>query len=211
MRKIRAVVFDMDGVLIDAKDWHYEALNQALGLFGYGISRLDHLTTFDGLPTRKKLEMLTLERGLPKGLHGFINELKQRYTTGIIHQKCKPVFAHEYALSKLKDAGYKLAVASNSVRATVELMMEKSNLSQFLELMVSNQDVQRAKPDPEMYMTTARLLDFDPADCLVVEDHPHGIQSAEAAGCPVLVVDSPDDVNLANIYAGIRRAERMLT
>ena len=49
---IRGVVFDMDGVLIEAKDWHYEALNRALGLFGFGISRYEHLTTYDGLPTR---------------------------------------------------------------------------------------------------------------------------------------------------------------
>lgn len=53
---IKAVLFDMDGVLIDAKDWHYEALNKALGLFGLGISRYDHLHTFDGLPTNVKLE-----------------------------------------------------------------------------------------------------------------------------------------------------------
>jgi beta-phosphoglucomutase len=52
---IKAVVFDMDGVLIEAKDWHYEALNRALKLFGYEISRYEHLTTFDGLPTRRKL------------------------------------------------------------------------------------------------------------------------------------------------------------
>ncbi|STK74080.1 2-deoxyglucose-6-phosphatase [Escherichia coli] len=50
---IKAILFDMDGVLIDAKEWHYEALNKALDLFGMKISRFDHLTTFDGLPTKK--------------------------------------------------------------------------------------------------------------------------------------------------------------
>jgi HAD superfamily hydrolase (TIGR01509 family) len=205
--EIRAVVFDMDGVLIEARDWHYEALNRALALFGYSISRLDHLTTFDGLPTKKKLEMLTLERGLPRGLHAFLNDLKQAYTTEITHQKCKPVFAHEYALSKLKALGYKLAVASNSVRATVELMMEKSNLRPYLDLLVSNQDVRNAKPDPEMYLTAAGGLGLAPAQCLVVEDNANGIKSAEAAGCPVLVVDGVEDVNLANVLAAVRRAE----
>ena len=61
--EIKAIVFDMDGVLIEAKDWHYEALNRALRLFGYEISRYDHLVTYDGLPTSKKLEMLSLEKG----------------------------------------------------------------------------------------------------------------------------------------------------
>ncbi|HCF3308648.1 TPA: HAD hydrolase-like protein, partial [Pseudomonas aeruginosa] len=54
---IKAVIFDMDGVLIEAKDWHYDALNKALNLFGYNISRHDHLTSYDGLPTSRKLEM----------------------------------------------------------------------------------------------------------------------------------------------------------
>ena len=80
MTKIKAILFDMDGVLIEAKDWHYEALNNALQLFGMEISRYDHLITYDGLPTKKKLEMLTMERGLPVGLHHFINDMKQQYT-----------------------------------------------------------------------------------------------------------------------------------
>ena len=90
--KIKAIVFDMDGVLIEAKDWHYEALNRALRLFGYEISRYDHLITYDGLPTAKKLEMLSIEKGLPQGLHKFINEMKQRYTIEIVNAKCKPMF-----------------------------------------------------------------------------------------------------------------------
>ncbi len=69
---IRAVMFDMDGVLIDAREWHYEALNRALGLLGFTINRYDHLSSYDGLPTRRKLEMLSIERGLPRGLHDFL-------------------------------------------------------------------------------------------------------------------------------------------
>ena len=80
MSKIKAIIFDMDGVLIDAKEWHYEALNKALSLFGYEISRYDHLITYDGLPTKDKLKMLSMERGLPEKLHPYINQLKQKYT-----------------------------------------------------------------------------------------------------------------------------------
>lgn len=205
--RIRAVVFDMDGVLIDAKDWHYEALNRALNLFGYNITRVDHLTTFDGLPTRKKLEMLSLERGLPTGLHAFLNDLKQIYTTELVNSRCKPTFAHEYALSRLRDDGYKLAVASNSVRASVELMMEKSWLKPYLDLLLSNQDVRHAKPDPEIYLTAAERLGVKPTECLVVEDNPNGIRAAEGAGCPVLAVANVQDVHLAAIRDAIRIAE----
>ena len=87
---IQAVVFDMDGVLIEARDWHYEALNRALGHFGWNISRADHLSTFNGLPTRDKLDMLSRTQGLPRELHGFLNKLKQRYTRELIVTSCQP-------------------------------------------------------------------------------------------------------------------------
>ena len=103
MTKIKAILFDMDGVLIDAKEWHFEAMNKALELFGMNISRYDHLITYDGLPTQVKLKMLSLEQGLPVALHGFINDMKQLYTLGIVHALCKPRFHHEFALSKLKE------------------------------------------------------------------------------------------------------------
>ena len=207
MAEIKAIIFDMDGVLIDAKDWHYEALNKALALFGFSISRYDHLVTYDGLPTKKKLEMLTLERGLPKGLHQFINDLKQIYTMEMIFQKCKPVFYHEYALSRLKAEGYKLAVASNSIRQTVELMMEKSNLARYMDLMLSNQDVSKPKPDPEIYNTAITRLGLKPEECLIVEDNQNGIKAAQASGANVMIVSSVEDVNYTNIKANIKKFE----
>ncbi len=205
--EIKAVVFDMDGVLINAREWHYEALNRALGLFGYSISRADHLTTFDGLPTSKKLELLTRERGLPADLHAFINEVKQLFTVEQIHMHCRPLFTHEYTLSKLKAAGYKVGLASNSIKSTIELMMQKANLASYLDVVLSNQDVTHAKPHPEMYLKAAELLKVPPAQCLVVEDNEHGIKSATAAGCHVLVVTDVNEVQLDRVLDAIRRAE----
>lgn len=205
--RIEAVIFDMDGVLIDAKEWHYEALNRALEYFGYTISRADHLSTFDGLPTRRKLEMLSQERGLPRGLHGFLNELKQQYTVDQVHLKCRPVFVHEYALSNLKARGYKLGLGSNSIRSTVELMMTKSNLAGYLDVMVSNEDVARAKPHPDIYLKAAEELGVAPERCLVIEDNANGIKAAEAAGCRLLVVQSVHDVQLDRVLQAIQLAE----
>ncbi len=197
----------MDGVLIDARDWHYESLNRALNHFGFNISRYDHLVTYDGLPTRKKLEMLTREQGLPVSLHTFLNELKQIYTIELVHARCKPIFQHEYALSKLKANGYKLAVASNSIRASINLMMEKSNLSQYLNQIVSNQDVNIGKPNPEIYLKAMKLLEVEPGETLVVEDNAHGIAAAQAAGAHLMVVKDVVDVNYENIVHHIAKAE----
>jgi beta-phosphoglucomutase len=200
---IKAVIFDMDGVLIDAREWHYEALNRALGLLGYEITRYEHLSSFDGLPTSRKLQMLTVERGLPPELHSFLNSLKQQFTLEYVATRCKPVFQHQYALAKLRTAGYKLGVASNSVRRTVDEMMERSALMQYLDLVVSNEDVTKGKPDPEMYLKAMADLGVRPEETIVVEDNENGVKAAIAAGAHVLVVDGPEDVALDPILARI--------
>jgi HAD superfamily hydrolase (TIGR01509 family) len=205
--KIDAVVFDMDGVLIDAREWHYEALNKALGHFGYAISRFDHLVTYDGLPTRQKLDMLTRERGLPRELHRFLNDLKQVYTLEIVHARCKPTFQHEFALSRLHAEGYRLAVASNSVQRTVDVMMEKADLAKYLEVFMSNERVRTGKPDPEIYIRTMVALGVTPEATLVVEDNEKGIKAATDAGTHVLAVQEPADVTYDRIRAEIRRLE----
>lgn len=207
MPKIKAIIFDMDGVLIEAKDWHYEALNKALGLFGMEISRYDHLVTYDGLPTKKKLEMLSTERGLPVELHEFINDMKQQYTLEIVYTKCKPRFYHEYALSRLQLDGYKLAVASNSIRKTVQIMMEQSALVGYLNLYLSNQDVKVGKPDPEIYTKAIQQLGLSPQECLIVEDNEKGIQAAKASGAWLMEVNEVEEVNYQNIMNHIMRIE----
>lgn len=209
--RIKSVIFDMDGVLIDAKEWHFEALNQALGLFGMEISRYDHLVTFDGLPTRKKLEMLTLERGLPVGLHNLINELKQQYTMKMVHAKCTPLFAHQYALSRLCAMGLSVAVCSNSIHDTINVIMQKTDLMRYLKFFLSNQDVEQSKPDPEMYYLAISRLGLRPDECLIVEDNPNGILAAQRSGAHVMQVSSVDEVNLENILSHIRIAENMET
>lgn len=208
MGKIKAIVFDMDGVLIEAKDWHYEALNKSLRLFGYEISRYDHLVTYDGLPTSKKLEMLSLEKDLPRGLHQFINDMKQLYTTEMVHMQCSPRFFHEYALSRLKNEGYRLAVASNSIRNSVELMMRKSALLPYLEFFLSNQDVTRGKPDPEIYNVAIARLGLQPKEVMVIEDNRNGIQAATAAGANVMKVETVYDVNYENIHKHLELFEQ---
>ncbi len=204
---IKAVIFDMDGVLIDAKEWHYEALNKALVLFGYEISRYDHLTSFDGLPTRKKLEMLSVTSNLPRELHDFINNLKQSYTMDLIYEKCRPRFIHEYALSQLKNKGYKLALTSNSIKATIQAMIHKAGLEHYFDLILSNQDILEPKPSPEMYQKAMQVLGFSPTECLVIEDNEHGIKAAKASGAHLLIVRSVDEVNYHNITAAIAKVE----
>ena len=205
MSDIKAIIFDMDGVLIEAKEWHYEALNRALALFGMEISRYDHLVTYDGLPTKTKLKMLSMERGLPEALHGFINDMKQLYTTEVIYAKCKPTFYHQFALSRLKAQGYRLAVCSNSIRHSVLMMLDRANLLPLLEFYLSNEDVEKPKPAPDIYIEAIKRLNLSPAECLIVEDNPNGIKAARDSGANVLCVNDVRDVNYLNISQEIER------
>jgi HAD superfamily hydrolase (TIGR01509 family) len=204
---IRAIVFDMDGVLIDARDWHYEALNRALRLFGLEISRYDHLTTFDGLPTRRKLELLSLQYHVPAALHDFINEMKQKYTLEIVEARCRPRYNHQFALARLQAAGYRMAVASNSVRRSIETMLERADLSRYFEFFLSNEDVTRSKPDPEMYDRAIARLGVSPPETLVVEDNQHGIRAAMASGAHVLAVQDVSDVTWRRIIHRIAECD----
>jgi HAD superfamily hydrolase (TIGR01509 family) len=204
---IEAVIFDMDGVLIDAKEWHYEALNRALALFGYTIDHEAHIARFDGLPTKTKLDMLSQEVQLPRSLHRFINRMKQHYTNELIAERLCPTPEHVYATWRLRMEGLRLAVASNSIRATVEFMIRKAELTKYFEYLLSNEDVVNPKPSPQIYQRAMELLGVTPETTLIVEDSPFGLQAAYASGAHVLRVDSVNDVNYHNIRARIQEID----
>jgi HAD superfamily hydrolase (TIGR01509 family) len=208
---IKAVLFDLDGVLIDAKEWHYEALNRALEPFNCYIPPDDHAGKFDGLPTKVKLDLLTLEYGLPPDSHEQVNMMKQIYTLDKIRANCRPLTIHQYAVTKLKTEGYRLAVCSNSVRETVVTAVENAGLTQYFDFMLSNQDVKNAKPDPEIYNLAINRMDFAPHECLVIEDNENGIKAARASGAHLLKVNAVYDVtydNIKNRIAAIERGEK---
>jgi HAD superfamily hydrolase (TIGR01509 family) len=196
MGEIKAVLFDMDGVLIDAQEWHYEALNEVLQIFGYEISREMHEDRYDGLSTAKKLQMLTAEVGLPQHIHGMINRIKQDRTLRIAAQRCFPTVAHQVLISRLKKNGIKVAVVTNSIRQTTEFMLTYAGLLEFLDLVLTNQDVKEPKPNPECYLRAMEDLGVLPSETIIVEDSPYGIEAATKSGALVLKVGSVDEVNL---------------
>jgi HAD superfamily hydrolase (TIGR01509 family) len=208
MSRISCVLFDLDGVLVDATEWHYDALNRALRLFGFDITRYEHLSGYNGLPTRKKLEMLSVEKGLPSALHEMLSRLKQVYTREEILTRCRPVFEKEYMLSRLHTEGYKLAVCSNSIRESLQMMVHQSGLGEYFDFLVSHEDVTRPKPDPEIYSTAIARMGVTPAETLIVEDAPHGVEAARRSGAHVCQVSGFLDVEYFRVRAAIDRAEK---
>ena len=192
---IKAIIFDLDGVLIDATHWHYEALNKALHLFGYTITEEEHRNFYNGLPTRKKLEHLSKEKGFPVSLHSFINTMKQKYTQELIERSCTPDFQKIYMLKKLKEKGYKLAVCSNAILASVEIMLKRARLWEYFDFVLSNEDIVNSKPSPDIYLKAFTKLSVKPQECVIVEDAEHGKKAALASGGNLLEVAGYHEVN----------------
>jgi HAD superfamily hydrolase (TIGR01509 family) len=207
MTRITCVLFDLDGVLVDATEWHYVALNRALALFGFDITRYEHLSDYNGLPTRKKLQMLSVEKGLPAALHNTLSRLKQVYTRDEILTRCRPVFEKEYMLSRLRQEGYRMAVCSNSIRESLEMMVHQSGLDDYFEFLVSNEDDSRSKPDPEIYAAGMARMRVTPAETIIVEDSPHGVEAARRSGAHVCQVSGFTEVDYFKVRSAIDRAE----
>jgi len=192
----KAVLFDMDGVLIDARDWHYDALNEALRIFGVEISRSDHLSRFNGLSTRKKLDMLTSEGVIPYELHDAIQSIKQDRTLRIAAQMCFPIVSHQVLITRLKALGIKVGLVTNSIRKSSEFMLEYAGLLKFMDVVVTNEDVLEGKPNPAGYLLAMQKLEVLPSETIVIEDGEYGILAAEATGATVIKVNDPFDVSL---------------
>ena len=190
------VLFDLDGTLVEAKEWHYEALNRALRLFGFEISREDHINIYDGLPTRNKLRLLTEQEGLPETLYDLIFRFKQEFTFQEIEKNCRPLPNVVETLRSLKNRGYVLGLCSNSIRKSIDLMLQYSGIADCFDIILSNQDVTFAKPDPEIYEVARHRLKVRAEDCIVVEDNPKGIEAGRRARMKVIQVSSPNDISL---------------
>lgn len=194
--KFKAVLFDLDGVLVSMPDGHYEALNKALSVFGTEISRDEHFSHFNGLPTRKKLEELERQKRLPEGLREFINTLKQKYTKEVIVKHCPPDYSKIIMLKHLRKEGLRIACCSNSIKETLHLMLRSAQLYELFDVIIGNDEVVNAKPHPEIYQTAIKRLKLKPAEAIIVEDSPHGIASAYASGAHVVEVRGPEDVSI---------------
>jgi beta-phosphoglucomutase len=192
----KAVLFDMDGVLIDARDWHFDALNEALKIFGVEISRSDHLSRFNGLSTRKKLDMLTSEGVIPSELHEAIQSIKQDRTLRIAAQMCFPIVSHQVLITRLKALGIKVGLVTNSIRKSSEFMLEYAGLLKFMDVVITNEDVLEGKPNPAGYLLAMQKLGVLPSETVVIEDGEYGILAAEAAGATVIKVNDPFEVSL---------------
>jgi HAD superfamily hydrolase (TIGR01509 family) len=192
----KAVLFDLDGVLVDACDWHYEALNFALLENGHPpISKEDHISTYNGLPTSVKLQML----GMTVGESLTINQRKQYHTLATIKKVATVMTEKIELLSYLKQNNILIGCVTNSIRETATEMLNRTGQLHFFDLLVSNEDVSRNKPYPDCYIYAIEKLKVNPSEVICVEDSDKGSMAAINSGAKYLWrVKSPTEVVLKN-------------
>ena len=191
----KLVIFDLDGVLIDSREMHYNALNAALADidYKYVIGRDEHLSTYDGLPTKSKMKLLTDNKGLPGTLYDTIWSKKQQSTLELINQL--PTDHKLIDICKnIKKSGYKIAVASNSIRDTVKFTLLRIGILEYVDYFQTNEDVKRSKPFPEIYWNCMTALNAIPATTIIIEDSHIGRQGAVDSGAKLLAVENTHDV-----------------
>ncbi len=208
---IRLIIFDLDGVLVEAKNIHYDALNLAIEKYdkNCAIDWNEHLSKYDGLKTQQKLEMLTKDKGLSTKFHKLIWDEKQKTTLKLLSDLKKDAQLIEL-FSALYDKGYKIACCSNSIRKTVLTVLSKLGIIEYFDFIVSNEDVSNSKPHPEMYWKCISKMGVLPEQTLIVEDSPYGLLAASRTNSHILRVANPSDVNVKNIYNKLQKIEKQV-
>lgn len=206
---IKAIIFDLDGVLVNTKDLHFKALNNSISIFdkNYIISYEDHLSIYDGLSTKEKLDKL-VKLGLNNELVEKIHIQKQIITKKMIESEI--IFNSDIfnLFSKLYNDGYKLTIATNSIRDTLNIIIDNLKIGDFLSLSMSNEDVILPKPHSEIYLKTFLKLGLNPKECLIIEDSKLGREAAYNSGAYCYEIEHPEtDLKYEHILNRVKRSE----
>ena len=196
---IKAIIFDLDGVLVDTKQIHFEALNAALRKYKFEkISIDDHIKIFDGLPTNEKLKILQKKKNLPKKYFLKINKYKQKVTAEILKKNIKKNDKIIHMMKNLHEK-YKIAVATNAVNSTLKICLNKLGISKYVDFKLSNEDIVNPKPNPEIYLRIFIKFGIYPSEALIVEDSHYGREAAISSGAKLLPIKKIDELDLKKI------------
>jgi HAD superfamily hydrolase (TIGR01509 family) len=204
---IKAVIFDLDGVLVDAKNIHYNALNKALENINakFTINEKDHALYYDGLPTREKLIRLSKEKGLSSKFYDQIYLNKQKYTEEFLDKYIKYDENIAKIFKNLKKNNLVIAIATNSINKTLNFCIDRLKIKEYLSFSISNEQVKKPKPSPEIYLRCFIELGLSPKEVLIIEDSSHGKISALQSGGNLLPLDYLKDLTFEYVIDSINK------
>jgi HAD superfamily hydrolase (TIGR01509 family) len=197
---IRALIFDMDGVLADSEPLHFEAARRVLARHGVCFTEAEN-QEFLGVTARETYATLCARHGLAvpadQLVHAYASELIR-----VIPTQIRPMAGVPEVLATLRAAGFHLSLASSAERAVISTTLVGLGVTDLFEVVVAGPDVGRGKPAPDIFLECARRLGLPAAACLVIEDSRNGVLAARAAGMPCAVIPCPatahQDLTAAN-------------
>ena len=203
---IKTIIFDLDGVLVEAKKLHYDCLNDALREEDpkFIIEWNEHLSLYDGLKTNQKLNLLHNNKGLPKESFSRVWDKKQKLTLESL-QNLSPSHQLIDCMKKLSNDGFKIVCCSNSIRKTILTVLSKLDIIQYFDLILSNEDVKNSKPHPEIYWKGISMMECLPEETLIVEDSPYGLLAASRSNSNIIRVKEPNEVTYSLIINKINK------
>jgi HAD superfamily hydrolase (TIGR01509 family) len=186
METLRAVIFDMDGVIVDSEPLHEQAFLDVMRDLGYGHN---HGIDFDAYVGRSDFELWEdfIAKNKPPQSVEELMAMKRRRVTEVVEQ-LQPIFAGLPELLEKLAVRCRLALASGSEQPFIETVLSLKNLRRFFPVIVSAAEVEHGKPAPDIFLRTAALLGVAPGDCWVVEDSKPGVTAALAAGMKVIAI-----------------------
>jgi beta-phosphoglucomutase len=178
---IRAVLWDMDGTLVDSADFHWQAWRDTMAREGHPITREQFLASF-GQRNDSILRNWLGTKATPDAIQRIGDAKEALYRQHVREQGIQPLPGVSEWLQRLHQQGWRQAIASAAPCKNVETILEALHSADCFEAMVSAEDVHRGKPDPEVFLVAAQKLGVPPKQCIVVEDALHGVEAAQAAG-----------------------------
>jgi HAD superfamily hydrolase (TIGR01509 family) len=201
MARLEAAVFDLDGLMIDSEPLQWRATNLALRPLGIQIDEQQWMRMV-GRRTIDNLERLRETYGLEADLQE-VERVKDEAYRRLIKQDVRPMPGLHAAMDVCRRAGLDLALASCSVRADVEIVLNSLGLNGSFRVVVTGADVSIGKPDPQIFLETARRLRVDPCECVALEDTAYGVAAAKTAGMLCIAVPNrftvDQDFDLADV------------
>lgn len=194
MRHYEAVIFDMDGVLLDSEPLHYQALNEVLGRAGHQLTAHEY-EAYIGTTLEETWRRLIERFDLPERLEVYAARYDEA-VVAILRGPLDPAPGVLALLEALREAGVSVAVASSSKRNWIAATLHSLGVSDYFPIVVSADDVACGKPDPEIYLLAARKLGLSPEQCVVIEDSPPGVTAASRAGMRAIAVRTPYTAHL---------------
>lgn len=205
---IKLLIFDLDGVLVDSTDIHFNALNIALEEIDkkYIITKDEHISLYNGLNTKTKLKILTEKKGLDISTYNHIYNRKQELTKEMF-EKVKKSLEKYNLLKYFKNKGYKLHCASNCIKETLLLILENLGIKDLFDYILSNEDVVNCKPSGEIFLKCMIKENISSQECIIFEDSSIGLESAKNSGANICYIKSSEYLTIDKINQSIKYYE----